>query len=229
MKIGILETGAPPKALQPRFGTYPEMFRDLLGDGYVYETFDVRAGELPEPERCDGFVVTGSAAGVYEDLPWIGRSMDWLRAARGRTRLVGVCFGHQLMAEAFGGRVVKSPKGWGVGLNRYEVVRPEPWLDGADSFALPASHQDQVVEQPPSTEVVARSDFTPLAMLAWTDQPAISMQAHPEFAPAYATALIESRAEERLSRDQADAAIESLKQPNDRERVAGWIRAFLGQ
>src|SRR4051794_21610546 len=98
MKIGILETGAPPKVLQPRFGTYPEMFRELLGDGYDYETFDVRAGELPAPERCVGYVITGSAAGVYENLPWIGPSMDWLRAARGRTRLVGVCFGHQLMA-----------------------------------------------------------------------------------------------------------------------------------
>jgi GMP synthase-like glutamine amidotransferase len=229
MRIGILETGAPPTALQPRFGTYPGMFTQLLGDGYAYETFDVRAGELPAPERCDGYVITGSAAGVYDDDPWIAPSMDWLRAARGRTKLVGVCFGHQLMAEAFGGKVVKSPKGWGVGLNRYDIVRPEPWLDGAGSFAIAASHQDQVVEQPPSTEVVACSGFTPLAMLAWTDQPAISMQAHPEFAPEYATALIESRREERLSDEQATQAVESLKQPNDRERVAGWIRAFLAQ
>ena len=228
MKIGILETGAPPAALQPRFGTYPSMFRDLLGGGYAYETFDVRAGELPEPERCDGYVITGSAAGVYDDDPWIAPSMDWLRAAKGRTRLVGICFGQQLMAEAFGGKVIKSPKGWGVGLNRYDVVAAEPWLDGAASFALPASHQDQVVEQPPATEVVAKSDFTPFAMLAWTDQPAISMQPHPEFAPEYATALIESRAEERLSREQADAAVESLKQPNDRARVARWLRRFLG-
>ena len=227
MKIGVLETGAPPKALRPAFGDYPGMFRALLGPGYAYETFDVRAGELPAPERCDAFVITGSSAGVYDDLPWIGPAMDWLRAAKGRTRLVGVCFGHQLMAEAFGGKVIKSPKGWGVGLHRYEVARPEPWMDGVDSFALPASHQDQVIEQPPQTEVVAGSGFSPFGMLAWTDQPAISIQLHPEFAPAYASALIESRAEERLSRQQADEALRSLKQPNDRERAAGWIREFV--
>ena len=228
MKVGILETGTPPKPLQPAFGDYPAMFRGLLGAGYEYETFDVRAGELPAPERCDAFVITGSAAGVYDDLPWIGPAMDWLRAAKGRTRLVGVCFGHQLMAEAFGGKVIKSPKGWGVGLHRYEVARSEPWMDGVDSFALPASHQDQVVEQPPATEVVARSAFSPFGMLAWTDQPAISIQLHPEFAPDYASALIESRAEERLTREQADEALTTLKQPNDRERVAGWIRTFMG-
>lgn len=228
MKLGILETGGPPKGLQPRFGTYPQMFEDLLGDGFDYRTFDVRAGELPEPESCDGFVITGGAAGVYDDLPWIAPAMDWLRAARGRTKLVGVCLGHQLMAEAFGGKVIKSPKGWGVGLHRYEVARSEPWIDqGVTSFAIPVSHQDQVVEQPPETEVVARSAFTPYAMLAWTGHPSISVQGHPEFAPAYATALVESRAEERLSPDQAVQAVESLKQPNDRERVAGWIRTFL--
>jgi GMP synthase-like glutamine amidotransferase len=229
LKLGILETGAPPKALQPRYGDYPQMFRELLGPGYAYETFDVRAGELPEPERCEAYVITGSSAGVYDDLPWIAPAMDWLRAAMGRTKLVGVCFGHQLMAEAFGGKVIKSPKGWGVGLHRYEVERPEPWLDGAGAFALPASHQDQVVVQPPQTEVVASSAFTPLAMLSWSDQPAISIQAHPEFDPAYATALVESRAEERLTSAQAREAVESLKRPNDRKRVAGWIRSFLAQ
>ncbi len=233
MKVGVLETGAPPKALQPRFGDYPQMFRTLLGSGYAYETFDVRAGELPEPERCDAYVITGSAAGVYDDLPWIAPAIDWLRTAKGRTRLIGVCFGHQLMGEAFGGKVIKSPKGWAVGLHRYELARAEPWLtldpEGGGSFALPASHQDQVVVQPPKTEVVAKSAFTPFAMLAWRDQPAISIQAHPEFAPDYASALVESRAEERLTKEQAHTAVESLKQPNDRARVAGWIRSFLEQ
>jgi GMP synthase-like glutamine amidotransferase len=227
LRIGILQTGAPPEALQPSFGDYPAMFRDLLGPGYAYETFDVRAGQLPAPERCGAYVITGGAAGVYDELPWIAPTLDWLRDAKGRTRLVGICLGHQLMAEAFGGKVIKSPKGWGVGLHRYEVARPEPWMDGVQTFALPASHQDQVVEQPPATEVVASNAHTPFGMLAWTDQPAISIQLHPEFAPDYASALIESRAEERLTRDQADAALESLKQPNDRERVAGWIRGFV--
>ena len=226
MRLAILETGAPPPSLQPRFGTYPEMFDALLG--MRSDRFDVQKLELPErPQDYDAYLVTGSSAGVYDDLPWIEPAKDFLRSAKGRAKLVGVCFGHQLMAEAFGGRVVQSPKGWGIGLHRYDVVNREPWMDGAGPVFAPASHQDQVVEQPPATEVVLASDFTPYAALAWTDQPAVSFQFHPEFDPAYATALIEARIDARYERTFAEDAIESLKQPNDRRRVGEWIKGFL--
>jgi GMP synthase-like glutamine amidotransferase len=90
--------------------------------------------------------------------------------------------------------------------------------------AIPASHQDQVVVQPPATEVVAKSDFTPLAALAWTGRPAISFQFHPEFSVAYAKALIEKRYD-RVN--APDAALASLDAPNDNDRVGAWIRSFL--
>jgi len=122
--------------------------------------------------------------------------------------------------------VIKSPKGWGIGLHRYDVVSGADWMDGAGPVFAPASHQDQVVEQPPATEVVLASDFTPYAALAWTDQPAISFQFHPEFDPAYAAALIEGR-RDRYEPEFAEAALESLKQPNDRLRIGAWIQRFL--
>jgi GMP synthase-like glutamine amidotransferase len=128
------------------------------------------------------------------------------------------------MAEALGGQVEKSEKGWGAGLHRYSIVHPEPWADGTGDIAIPASHQDQVVVQPPNTEVVAASDFTPYAALQWTDRAAISFQFHPEFAPEFAKALIEKRYDVVPS---PDAAIASLDTPNDSARVAGWIRRFL--
>lgn len=226
MKLAILETGRPPEQLQARFGTYPQMFDQLLGG--QHDSFDVQALAFPErPEDYDAYLVTGSSAGVYEDLPWIEPAKDFLRAAKGKAKLVGVCFGHQLMADAFGGKVIKSPKGWAIGLHRYDVVNREPWMDDAGPVEAPASHQDQVVEAPPSTEVVLASDFTPFAALAWTDQPAISFQFHPEFDPAYAAALIEGRIDARYERDFAEDAIESLRQPNDRLRVGAWIQRFL--
>jgi GMP synthase-like glutamine amidotransferase len=138
--------------------------------------------------------------------------------------MIGICFGHQAMAEALGGKVEKSDKGWGAGLQRYDVVRREPWLDGETEIAAPASHQDQVVIQPPNSEVVIESGFTPFAGLAWTDRPAISFQFHPEFSPAFAKALIEQRYD---IVPEPDAAIASLDAPNDSARVAGWIRRFL--
>jgi GMP synthase-like glutamine amidotransferase len=229
MKVGILAAGAPPSKLSPRFGDYPSMFRALLdGRGYTFAEYDVRAGVFPAaPEDCDAYLVTGSAAGVYETDPWIEDLRVFLRAAKNRAALVGVCFGHQVMADAFGGTVIKSPKGWGIGLHTHHVGEPRPWASGAPDYALPASHQDQVVVAPTGARVIGGSDFCPIGLIAWDDQPAISMQLHPEFDPAYAGALIEGRRGVRFPEAEADKALASLRRPNDRGRVAGWIGAFL--
>lgn len=225
MRIGILETGEPPAPLRERFGRYDAMFRKLLGDEDDFTTYEVQAGELPaDPAEQEAYIVTGSPAGVYDDLPWIEPLKHFLRAAKGKAKLVGICFGHQIMAEAFGGRVEKSARGWGVGLHRYDVRERAPWMDDVDSFACPVSHQDQVVEPPPGARLLAGSGFNGFGLIEYRDQPAISFQCHPEFEPAYAKALIELR-RERLP--EPDAAIASLDRPNDRDRLAAWIRRFL--
>jgi len=223
MKLAILETGRPPGKLADRFGDYPAMLARLLGDGFEIEVFDVQAGVFPQADGHGAVLITGSPVGVYDPLPWIAPLMDFIRAA-GESKMVGVCFGHQVMAEALGGHVEKSHKGWGAGLHNYSIVHPEPWDDGVKRISIPASHQDQVVVQPPNTDIVASSDFTPFASLAWTDRPAISFQFHPEFSPEFAKALIR----ERYDRvNDPDAALLSLDDPNDNARVGGWIRRFL--
>jgi GMP synthase-like glutamine amidotransferase len=223
MSLAILETGKPPGDLAASYGDYPTMFRALLG--LEARSYDVEAGEFPDdPGAHEAYLVTGSAAGVYEDLPWIAELTAFLQRAKGRAKLVGVCFGHQVMAQAFGGHVEKSAKGWGAGLMSYPIVAPQAWMDDTPLVAVPASHQDQVVLQPPHTEIVASSLFTPYAALAWTDQPAISFQFHPEFSPAFAKALIEQRYD-RVP--DPEAAIASLDAPNDNERVGRWINRFL--
>jgi GMP synthase-like glutamine amidotransferase len=229
LKLGILKTGAPPESAIPRFGGYPDMFKRLLGpEAYDYRVYAVDEGEWPEtPTDSDAWLVTGSSAGAYDPLPWIAQLEDFLRAALGQRPLVGICFGHQIMAQAFGGQVMKSPKGWGVGEQVYEIMRPELWMDGAERIRLPGSHQDQVIEAPPGTEVIAASVFTPIGGLAWRDAPAISLQLHPEFEPAYAIALIESRRGTRFTDEEADKAIASYGGPDDRARVGGWINNFL--
>jgi len=223
MSLAILETGAPPPALLADFGHYPAMFERLLGTEAT--TYEVRAGELPpEVGRHSAYLITGSSAGVYEDLPWIGPLMAFLRAAKGEAKLVGICFGHQIMAQAFGGHVEKSAKGWGVGLHSYPLVRHEGWMDDVPLVSAPASHQDQVVQPPPGAELIASSLFTPYAGFSWRDGKAISFQFHPEMSPAFARALYESR-RDRIP--EVDAAIASLDAPNDNDRIGAWINRFL--
>jgi GMP synthase-like glutamine amidotransferase len=225
MKIAILQTGAPPAPLGERFGSYPEMFAALLRSDHVGPTYAVSAGHFPaRPEDHAAYLVTGSAAGVYDPLPWIPKLKQFLAEAKGKASLVGICFGHQLMAETFGGHAAKSERGWGVGLHEYQVFEQAPWMDEVHQLRAPVSHQDQVIDRPPATRLIAGSTFCPFAVLAYEDQPAISFQFHPEFDSAYAAALID------LRRDQLhdpEAALASLHQPNDRHRVGQWIRTFV--
>lgn len=226
-RLAIVKTGAPPPALALRHGDYPAMFAALMGGGYAIQTFDAQAGDWPDPQTFDAAIITGSSAGVYETDPWIGQLLDWIRAARGRTRLVGVCFGHQAMAEALGGRVEKSDRGWGVGLHRYDVGSIEPWMTpAAATIAIPASHQDQVVEKPADARILLSSAFTPFAGLAW-DEDAISFQGHPEFTPAYAADLTGGR-RERIGEAVTDRALATLSEPDDRALVGDWLRRFIG-
>lgn len=223
MTLAILRTGEPPGDLLSRFGQYDAMFGRLLGLETV--GYDVRKGEYPAwPTNHAAYLITGSPAGVYDPLPWIEPLIGFLRRAKGQAKLVGVCFGHQAMAEAFGGHVEKSVRGWGVGLQDYNVVVRAPWMDDVASVAVPVSHQDQIVVQPPHSHILASSDFSPYGMLAYEDQPAISMQFHPEFEPDFARALIEAR-RDRLP--DPEAALASFDRPNDCPRVAQWIRRFL--
>lgn len=233
MKLTIIETGQVPAALRDQFPDYPEMFRRMLAraDGAIAcETVSVARGEaLPDPAALEAVLYTGSPAGVYDPEPWIAPLSDFIRsAATARTPQVGICFGHQIMGEALGGKVVKSDKGWGVGRHTYEIVQCPDW-NGAPcppTLSVAVSHQDQVVVRPPSASIIARSDFTPFAGLDYQGFPAISFQCHPEFEPDYAAALYGAR-RAALGEDRADAAVSSLAGDCDRRVLAGWIVTFL--
>src|SRR5699024_9937248 len=126
MRLGILETGKVNAALEDRHGAYPDMFARLYraaDPSIEMRSWSVVEGELPAaPEECDAWLITGSRHGVYDELPWIEGLKDFLRRARAaRVPIIGICFGHQIMAEAFGGRAEKSAKGWGIGVQEYAV------------------------------------------------------------------------------------------------------------
>ena len=227
MKLAILETGRPPGDLAERFGDYPAMFERLLGAGFEIETLR-RAGRAAAAIRTahDAYLITGSPAGVY-DAAAVDRA-----AVSVHPRGEGQQDGRHLLRPSGHGRGARRPCreiGQGLGRGAAPLRSIVHWraMDGwrCTTIAVPASHQDQVVVQPPNTEVIAAVRRSrPLPALAWTDRPAISFQFHPEFSPAFAKALIEKRYD--IVPDP-DAAIASLDAPNDNARVGGWIRRFL--
>lgn len=230
MRLGIVEAGRPPEPLRPRHGLYPAMFERLLAPAIPdlsVETVSAIDGDLPDdPTAVDCWLVTGSAYGVYDAEPWIAdlkRFCETLLESGVPT--VGICFGHQILAEAAGGRVAKSEKGWGVGLHRYDILaRPEWMADAPRSFSTYVSHQDQVVEVPLNAALIARSDFCPCAMMQ-VSPTCITLQSHPEMPLAYVRALYEFR-RQRIGDDRVDAALASLDGRCDADLVATWIARF---
>jgi GMP synthase-like glutamine amidotransferase len=236
MLVGILETGKVNDTLVPRHGGYPPMFAGLLGPAgpeLSYRSYDVEGGAIPaSPAECDAWLITGSRHGVYDDLPWIEPLEEFLRAARAAGRpIVGICFGHQILAEALGGKAVKSDKGWGVGVHDYAVTRRPAWMTGAPAtIAIHAFHQDQVIAIPDDATVLARSPFCEYAMLAYGDPEApdaISIQPHPEFGEDYTRDLIDLRAGIAIPPEQAAPARETLGRPVHQQDFARWCVSFL--
>lgn len=235
MKLTIIQTGDVPAPLRPRFGAYPPMFRrmfDGAGVGFDYETVPVSEGApFPDPAALEGIIVTGSAAGVYDiHYPWMEPLRAFIKVAyAARTPMLGVCFGHQIMADALGGDVRRSEKGWGLGRHVYGITsRPAFLATDADALAVACSHQDQVITPPAEAEVFLASDFTPNAGLLYRNGAAISLQPHPEFEDGYTLALAELR-RGKVPDEVIETALASVATPSHSRDLAGYIGAFLAR
>lgn len=232
MRITIVQTGDVPEPLRPKFGPYHAMFErmfDSTNGSFSYEVVTVGDTEmLPDPTRLDAIVITGSPAGVYEDHAWLPPLRNFIRGAyAAKTPMLGVCFGHQIMADSLGGKVGKSHKGWGLGRHTYRVEnRPGFMADAPATLSVACSHQDQVIEPPSEADVILASDFTPNAGLLYKSGKALSFQPHPEFIDEYAEALVALR-RGRAPDDVIDTGLQSFSTPSDSDRVANYIGAFF--
>ncbi len=221
MQIGILQTGLAPDALAPRFGEYPQMFAHLLdGNGFAFRTYAVVNGEFPASATdCDGWLITGSRHGVYEDHPWIPPLEAFIRSAFvAHVPVVGICFGHQIVAQAMGGRVEKYAGGWAVGATDYDFE--------GKTVTLNAWHQDQVVEVPDGAKVIARNAFCANAALLY-DTDALTIQAHPEFGPDFINSLMQTRGRGVVPDTLLASATSRLAVPLHHHAIADQIAAFF--
>lgn len=214
------------------FGEYPPMFAALFAQAdsaIQVRAYDARKGEYPaQLGECDGYVISGSRHSAYDKLPWIAPLKRFVRRAyKARAPIVGVCFGHQIAAAALGGKVMKWPGGWGIGLQQWRMTRAEPWLKPTvKNLRLLASHQDQVVRLPRGARRLAQSDFCPNAMFA-VGRRILGVQGHPEFSREFCAAIITLRRKNVLTPAERKRALASLSQSDHGKTFARWALAFI--
>jgi len=232
MKLGILKTDDVRPEWVSEFGEYPDMFAALLQKAdptMEFVTYDVQLGEYPEDlDDVDAYLITGSKSSVYDDQPWIAPLLEFVRALHERRKkLVGICFGHQLVAEALGGKTEKSDKGWGVGLHTHRFEQTPHWHDQEhEDLKILVSHQDQVVKTAEGSVVLAGSEFCENAVCQIGDH-ILTFQGHPEFLPEYSREIMELR-RQMIGEDVYLTGMASLGDSHEGERVARWVLKFLG-
>jgi GMP synthase-like glutamine amidotransferase len=221
MQIGILQTGASPDALRDEMGDYPDMFEALLaGRGLTFRRYRVEEMVFPASVHdCDGWLITGSRHGAYEGHAFIAPLEDFIRASYAAgVPVVGICFGHQIIAQAMGGRVEKYPGGWSVGPTDYDF--------GGQTVTLNAWHQDQVTRVPDNATVIASNDFCANAAMLYDDR-MFTVQAHPEFRSDFVDGLLRVRAPGLVPADKIADARAHLDRPLTDQSMADRIAAFF--
>jgi len=232
-RLGILRCDTVLPEFQDRFATYSKMFCNLhAAVGAEYKDIEIKIYNVEKAEypsdlnECGAYITTGSRASVYQQAEWIKLLGQFIiELNQQKRKLVGICFGHQLIAQALGGQTRKSDKGWGIGIHISQVVEHCDWMTPSmDAFNLVVSHQDQVMKLPCNARLIATNEFCPNSSFIIDDH-ILSFQGHPEFSKQYSEALMLHRLEiigEQTVRD----AQRSLKLKSDEIEIMKWILNF---
>lgn len=231
LKLGILDCDVVHEDLRKEYISYSHMFQTLfiqVAPSVSFTSYPVIEGVYPESiDECDGYIITGSKSSVYDNAEWLDELRDYVRnLASQRKKMVGICFGHQLLAHVLGGRTSKSEKGWGVGVMQSKVIAKPKWMQPViPSYSLLVSHQDQVIKLPPNAAVIATSSFCSNSAFQIEDY-ALGFQGHPEFIRDYSHRLMEMR-RDRIPHERIEVGLNSLTEKIDHLLVAQWIINFF--
>lgn len=242
MRIGLLETDVLYDDLIKEYGSYGLMFEKyfsqlsnseletapLADSALEFVYYQVQQGELPLfLDECDAYIITGSKAGAYESHDWIAPLSNWIREAdQAKANVLGICFGHQLIAQALGGKVEMSDKGWGIGVRSLLTVPVSPFSQPLPKYLdLIYSHKDQVVALPTGATNFLSDDFCPHAGFT-IGQHIVTFQGHPEFSAIYSERLLSRRAK-AIGEPIYSKGIASLRQGTDANFIGRLILDFL--
>ncbi len=226
MKIAILDLTRHPEPLLTGLRRASHQILDWLAPAFKEADFTIydiaETGEpLPALAAFDGLILSGSELGVYDDAAWMSPLRALLTSTKQvRKPIFGICFGHQIMADTFGGKAEKAEGGNVIGVRDFTD-------DQGRSFPAYVWHQDQVTELPPGASVVAMASYCPMAVLRY-DFPAFSVQYHPEFNPPFITGLLTRGRDHFVDGKLADAAWhEVLEQPVNEHLNSHQVAAFF--
>ena len=233
MKIAILQCDSVLPQFLKSFPDYPEMIKVLFSNidpAIQFQTFNVQENQYPADLRqFDAFVTTGSKSSVYDGDTWISALEQFLVSINDQNKkLIGICFGHQLVAQVFGGKTEKSQKGWGVGIHSSTIKIEKSWMQPElNTLNLVVSHQDQVSQLPPGAELIAGHDFCPIFMFQLGEN-ILTVQGHPEFNKFYAETMMNYR-KEKIGENTLKTGLNSLTLPTHEQQVARWFVNFIQQ
>ena len=235
MHIAILLAGHTNYAMPKRFHDYHDMFTILFSDlplsgAFRYTSLPVVDGVFPNQlDDYDGYLISGSAFGVYDDAPFIKRLMNLIQQIhQAKKPLAGVCFGHQIIAHALGGHARKWDHGWTIGTKEITLIDPPNWIDGSKkALHLIHVHQDQVTSLPKGARLIGTTNHCKNAAYVIGDL-VFAIQGHPEFDVTYTSALA-NLLEKNAGARCIQAAHESFSIPHNGKNVANWILSFFIQ
>ena len=227
MKAGLFQCDHVKENIRQQFGDYSDMFVNLFPE-LDWTFYDVCNGDFPRDlNECDVYFATGSHRSVYEDLDWINQMKTTIRQiAETDKYFIGFCFGHQLLGEAMGGKVRKSPKGWCVGVHEFEITQQTDWMKPfQDNLNILMMCRDQVLELPKGAKVLAGNEKCPVGIMQIGER-LLGIQGHPEFSKAYDQFLMKLRID-RMGKMIVNQGLRSLEKEVHRESIRSWILNFI--
>lgn len=231
MKVGLIECGPVPDEFVSRFGNTARWIEQLLGKS-ARSPVDVRSylayeNALPgAADTADVWIIGGSAHSVTEQTPWMLALQAWIRATYRTTKIVGICFGHQIVAKAFDGEVGRSSSGWHAGIETYKVDHHPSWMrPEAGCVNFVASHQDEVLKPPTGARVLGGNAACRNGMLLIEDR-IFTIQLHPEMTTDCSALMLE-RGVEKFGPRHAEFR-ETLAKELSQPVFSDWVIQFAG-